>query len=1153
MSNFIHLHVHSHYSLLDGLPKLDDIIDRAKELNMPSIALTDHGVMYGAVEFYQKALKAGIKPIIGVEAYVARNGRKNKRARIDTNPFHMILLAKNLTGYKNLLELTSRAHIEGFYYKPRIDYELLEQFSEGIIATTTCVQGHVPQLLLKEEYKEAEKQLHSLTKLFGEENFYLEVQHHPGVKIQAQVNQGIYDLASKFGLNLIATNDTHYARSEDDQIQDILCCIQTGKTVDEEDRLSMIGDDYSIKPGTEMAKIFADHSEALKNTLEIAEKCNVELELGKIVLPAFKVPKEKTPDEFLRHLCEEGIATRYGQNPENLKEIQERLDFELSVIAKMGYATYFLIVQDFVNYALGKNIVVGPGRGSAAGSIVAYLTNITDIDPLKYDLLFERFLNPERVSMPDIDLDFADVRRDEVINYVTDKYGKDKVAQIITFGTMAARAALRDVGRALGYAYDFCDRIAKMVPQFKNLEEALEINPEFKEIYENDPQATRMIDAAKKLEGVARHASVHACGVLITKEKLTNYVPLQLSTQDKESIVTQFPGPILENLGLLKMDFLGLKNLTIIERTLEIIKHRHDKDIDIRNIPLDDQKAYKLLQEGKTTGVFQLESSGMKRYLKLLKPTEFEDIIAMVSLYRPGPMEWIPDYIDGKHGKKRISYVHPKLEPILSKTYGVAIYQEQVMRIAQELAGFSLGQADILRKAMGKKIVALLMEQKNKFMEGCKANGVPEDIAKKVFEFIEPFAGYGFNRSHAACYAMIGYRTAYLKAHYPTEFMAALLTSDQENTDRVTIEISEAEQMGIEVLPPNINESFKNFTVIKENTIRFGLSAVKNVGANIVKEIVSERQESGKYKNLEDFLKRVQSKDLNKKSIEALSMAGALDEFADRNHILASIDKILAFTKASHKAARSGQKDLFGNIKNASSAPRLTLDPVKPASKKERLSWEKELLGVYVSEHPMDEYKDFVNEHTTPCSDLRNYESGETVLTAGVFTTMKKIITKSNKPMVFAGLEDHTGGTEVLVFPRVLEKYNHMCNEDTLVLVKGKLNDKDGEMKILADSLFELSPENIEKWKKESKNNPKKKKISKKEIHINLPSKGSRDFFLDLKNMLIQSPGDFSVFLKVFDPSGSKKLLKTEITINKNPDTIEKIEELVGKGNITEL
>ncbi|MBU1167915.1 DNA polymerase III subunit alpha, partial [Patescibacteria group bacterium] len=756
MTDFTHLHVHTHYSLLDGLPRIDRLLTCAKEQNMSSVAMTDHGVLYGAIDFYQQAKEAGIKPIIGMEAYIARNGRKKKRPRIDTSPYHLVLLARNHQGYRNLIELTSKAHLEGFYYKPRIDYELLEKYSEGLIALSACVQGHIPQEIIAGRQENAEKIAKKYERIFGQGNFFLEIQHHPSIDKQEIANKGVIELAKSCNLPLIATNDVHYLQSDDDKIQDILVCLQTQKKVNDTDRMTMVGDNFALRSTEEMTELFKDVPEAISNSIAIADRCNLEIELGKIRLPYYEVPKAKDPDVYLRELCIKGIVNRYGQNKVDDPEILERLDFELSVIKKTGYATYFLIVQDFVNFAKNQGIIVGPGRGSAAGSLVSYVTNITDIDPLKYDLLFERFLNPERVSMPDIDLDFADTRRDEVLDYVAQKYGQDHVAQIITFGTMAARAAVRDVGRALDYPYDYCDKLAKMIPMFTNLDDALKKVTELQELYNKDPQAKKILDAAKKLEGVARHASTHACGVVITKRQLTNYLPLQISTQDENAVITQYPWQNVEALGLLKMDFLGLKNLTIIEKTLNIVKKTRHEEIDISEIDLEDKETFKLFQKGHTTGVFQLESSGMKRYLKLLKPTEFEDIIAMVSLYRPGPMEWIPDYVNGKHGRKQVNYIHPKLKPILEKTYGVAIYQEQVMKIAQDLAGFTLGEADILRKAMGKKIKSLLMKQKEKFLAGCQANNISQDVATKVFDFIEPFAGYGFTRSHAACYAMIG-------------------------------------------------------------------------------------------------------------------------------------------------------------------------------------------------------------------------------------------------------------------------------------------------------------------------------------------------------------------------------------------------------------
>jgi DNA polymerase-3 subunit alpha len=715
--DFVHLHVHSHYSLLDGLPKIDELVAKAKEYRMKALALTDHGVMYGTIEFYQKARAAGLKPIIGVEAYIAPHGHTEKRPKIDERPFHIVLLAKNKTGYQNLIKLTSLAHLEGFYYRPRVDFDLLKKYGEGLVCLTACLQGEIPRLIINKNYDLVPAAIKKYQDIFGPDNFYLELQSHPHIEHQEEVNKKIIEFAKKLNVPLVATCDTHYLNTEDAEAQDILLCIQMKKKLDDKDRISYIGEDFSMRSPERMAEEFKDVPEALANTVKIAESCALEIELGKILLPHYEVPAGLTPESYLETLCRKGLKEKFGLQPG--EKVLARLNYELEVIKKTGFSPYFLIVQDFVNWAKNNQIVVGPGRGSAAGSLVSYLLKITNIDPIKYDLLFERFLNPERISLPDIDMDFADTRRDEVIRYVEEKYGHDHVSQIITFGTMAARAAIRDVGRVLGVAYSYCDQIAKLIPVNINLEKAIEIVPELKEIYENDPEGKRLLDLAKKLEGVARHSSTHACGVLITREPLTQYVPIQYASQDDQIVISQYSLHPIEDLGLLKMDFLGLKNLTIIEMALVIIEKTAHLKIDLDKIPLDDKKTFKLLQEGKTTGVFQLESTGMKRYLRQLKPTELEDIIAMVSLYRPGPMEWIPNYIAGKHKIRQVEYLHPLLKPILERTYGVAIYQEQVMQIARDLAGFTLGEADVLRKAVGKKIRKLLNEQREKFIQGC--------------------------------------------------------------------------------------------------------------------------------------------------------------------------------------------------------------------------------------------------------------------------------------------------------------------------------------------------------------------------------------------------------------------------------------------------
>jgi len=1050
---FTHLHVHSHYSLLDGLPKIDELLDYVKELGMDSVALTDHGVLYGAVEFYKKAKEKGIKPIIGCEVYVAQERMNQKRPNIDDKRYHLVLLAKNEEGYKNLVKLITKAHLEGFYYKPRIDDKLLAKHSKGLIAMTACLAGRIPRLIVAKKFEEAEKLAQKYQEIFGKDNFYLEIQHHPNIPGQKTTNNELINISKKYGIPLVATNDTHYLKSEDAEAQDILMLINTGANLNDPERITIKSDDFSLKSPKEMEQAFKHVPEAIENTQKIADACNLELELGKTKLPYFEVPNSKTPDEYLEKLCKQGLKKRFKDNPN--KEITDRLNYELSVIKQTGFASYFLIVQDFVNWAKSQRIIVGPGRGSAPGSLVSFLLNITNVDPIKNNLLFERFLNPERISMPDIDLDFTDRRRDEVIDYIAQKYGRDKVAQIITFGTMAARAAIRDVGRALNYTYSYCDQIAKMIPFGFNLDETLKKVDEFKNIYQTDEQAKKLIDLAKKLEGVARHASTHACGIVISNEPLSNLIPLQHPTQDNQNIITQYEMHAIEDLGLLKMDLLGLKNLTIIEDTLSrIYVIRGGKKIDIENIPLDDKETFKLLQKANTTGVFQLESDGLKRYLRQLKPTEFEDIVAMVALYRPGPIQFIPDYIDRKHKRKKIEYLHPKLKPILEKTQGICIYQEQLMRIARDLAGFTLSEADVLRKAVGKKIHSLLHEQEEKFIKGMINNKVDKKVAIKLWQWVLPFAQYGFNKSHSAAYATIAYQTAYLKANFPVEFMAAVLTSEKTDVERIAILIEESKKMGIEVLPPNINESLKNFTVVpKENKIRFGLLAIKNVGENIIDVIVKEIKNNGPFKNIEDFIQRVNSKDLNKKSFESLIKAGAFDKFAERSQLLHNLERLLEWSKETQKARISNQKGLFDGI-NLNN--RLTLVPATPATNFEKLSWEKELLGLYVSSHPLEDFREILEKKTFALVKIKNAWINQKIRIGGIVSGIKKIITRNGKPMLFVKLEDLTDKAEIVVFPGLIERNPTVFQENKIIFVKGRVDNRDNVPKVIAEEVEEI-------------------------------------------------------------------------------------------------
>lgn len=1154
MADFTHLHVHSHYSLLDGLGKINPLLVRAKELDMDSIALTDHGAMYGAIEFIKAAHEVGIKPIVGLETYLAPLGHTNKRGKIDANPRHLTLLAHNFAGYKNLISLTTAAHLHGYYYKPRIDYELLKKHSDGLIVLSGCLNGDISRAIIENRPADAERLIAWHYEVFGRNRFYLEVQHHPHLPAQQKVNDALIAYGAKYKLHLVATADTHYIHSDDAQAHDVLICVQTGKTVDETDRLSMLDDDYSLKSPADMKEVWRHYPAAIDNTQRIAAMCDLTLEFGVNHLPRFPLPHGKTADVLLREKCEEGLQHRYSATIS--QESRERLTYELDVIAKTGFASYFLIVADFVNEAKRRGILVGPGRGSAAGSLVAYLLRITNIDPLAYNLLFERFLNPERVSMPDIDLDFADDRRDEIIAYVREKYGHEHVAQIITFGTMAARASVRDAGRALGLPYAFCDRVAKAIPPMMNFEEALGSSSELKELYDQDPQVQRLVDTAKRLEGVCRHASTHAAGVVITDEPITEYVPLQISTTGKDDgdTVTQYAMGSVESLGLLKIDFLGLKNLTIIQNTLERIRARHGVEIDIDTLPTTDAITYTLLQDGKSTGVFQLESAGMKRYLKELKPTEFEDIISILALYRPGPMDSIPSFIAAKHGRKQIQYLHPSLEPILARTYGVIVTQDQVLQIAREFAGFSYAEADILRKAVGKKIKALLDEQREKFISGAVTHrGVGQLTAKKVWDFIEPFARYGFNRAHAACYAMIAYQTAYLKSHYPADFMAALLTSDEGNIDRAGIEIAEALAMGLKILPPDVNESEYTFTVVKTqdttDAIRFGLGAIKNVGQGVVQALCDERQGAGKFQSLSDVFARLNSKDFNRKAVESMARAGAFDSLAERQSILENVDRLLLFNKTLHKQQEAGQQGLFGKQPEIA-VPRLNLAPATPAAKEERLRWEKQLLGIYVSEHPLSELQADMHGVVTPLNELKGIANRETVRVAGVVDRLTKITTKSNQPMLFVQIEDMTDKAEVLVFPSILEKTKEQWHDGSVLIIEGKVSDKDGETKILVDRVWALNPENLTMLRRKgSAPVPRKtqNQIVASSIQINIGASCSKETLNALKAALAKRHTPEGLPVTMIIPQQGRSLrVDTPFRLPQQSEAVGEIKQIIG-------
>ncbi len=1067
--SFVHLHNHSHYSILTALAKPQQYVQIAKNQGSPALALTDSGVMYGALEFYKAAKAAGIKPILGVEMYVAPLGMAIKTP--ENRYSSLVLLARNNVGYHNLLKLSTLAALEGFYYKPRIDDEVLAQHAEGLIALSGSLNGVVPKAILDNNLVGAKEAIEKYQNIFGKEFFFLELQHHPEIANWSIVNSKLLTLAQETGAPLVAANDCHYAYPEDSEAHDVLICVQTQKTVDDEHRFKFVGN-YSMRSPEDMIESFQFCPEAVKNTVKIAEMCNVEIEFGQQQIPSFDTGTQK-PEDFLRELCETGFVERYGEGAS--EKARERLEFELETIHKMGFDTYFLIVHDFIRHAKESGVIVGPGRGSAAGSIIAYCLRITELDPLKYGLLFERFLNPERISMPDIDVDFADDRRDEVLDYVTKKYGADHVAQIITFGTLAAKAAIRDAGRALGFSYSEVDAVAKKVPlailgKYAPLQESSLHDPELSKLYKEDVNAKEILDTAIKLEGTIRQVGTHACAVIISRDPLTEHTALQKAAGDQEGIVTQYSMKPCEELGLLKMDFLGLKNLSIIETTLGILKRtRPEVLVDLAKLPMDDAKTYELLKRGETTGVFQLESAGMKRYLRELKPTEFGDLIAMVSLYRPGPMQFISTYIDGKHGKKKVTYLHPSLEEVLKETYGIAIYQEQILEIAKLFADFTLGEADLLRRAIGKKIAKELAAQREKFLEGAVKHGNQKKLAEKIFdEVIEPFAGYGFNKSHAACYALIAYQTAYLKAHFPAEFMAALLTSDADNTDRVVVEIEECRNMNIAVLPPNINESRAHFTVVDEKTIRFGLMAVKGMGEGPVREIIHVREKEGPFSNLENLARRVPAKMLNKKIIECLALSGTLDDLGERAQMAANYEEISNYAKSIQSSLSEGQTDIFGMLPG-SEIQNLKLTPVKEADAHQRFRWEKEYLGLSVSGHPLQGMKDYLQGKGKLIATLNEKWVDKKIKITGLVAQIRRVMTKAGKYMAMGELEDPTARVSFVLFPRAYDSFGAMLEEDHVYSFEGRLDLRSEDFQVVVDQVHPLSLENMVASAKEKK------------------------------------------------------------------------------------
>ena len=1180
--SFTHLHVHTQYSLLDGACVIDKLIERVKELGQTSVAITDHGAMYGAIDFYKAAVKAGIKPVIGCEVYVASRGMTDKNSELDRNNYHLILLAKNNDGYKNLIKLVSEAWTDGFYSKPRVDHDCIKKYSEGLICLSACLAGEVPQALLNGNFDAAKRIALEYQSVFGEGNYYIEVQNHY-LSEQIQILPQLIKLSKETGIPLVATNDAHYIDQSDAQMQRVLMCIQMGKTLDDPNPFGFETEEFYIKSEDQMRELFADCEEAIDNTQRIADMCNVEFEFGHTKLPHFEVPGGQDHFEYFKEQCENGIRRRYGENPD--KAIWDRLYYELDVINRMGYVDYYLIVYDFIRAAKEMGIPVGPGRGSGAGSIAAYAIGITGLDPIKYNLIFERFLNPERVSMPDFDVDFCYERRQEVIDYVIRKYGADHVAQIVTFGTMAARAAIRDVGRVLGMPYGDVDVVAKSVPFELNmtLDKALDMSPQLKEMYERDGKVKQLIDLSRALEGMPRHTSMHAAGVVITRDPVMDYVPLAKSS---DSVVTQFTMTTLEELGLLKMDFLGLRTLTVIDDCVKAVNAGDNiVPLDIEKIPLEDGDVFEMLSQGETEGVFQLESEGMKRVLTQLHPEGIEDLTAVISLYRPGPMESIPRYIANKHDPQKIKYKTPLLKPILDVTYGCIVYQEQVMQVVQKLAGYSLGRADLVRRAMSKKKHSVMVEERQNFVYGKKRddgsfeikgainNGVSESVANGIFDEMVSFASYAFNKSHAACYALVSYQTAYLKYHHPCEFMAALLTSVIDNTDKTVEYIGECTRLGIKILPPDVNFSTDRFTV-ENGAIRFSLAAVKNLGRGGIRHIAAEREQNGKYRDFFDFCTRVYGTDINKRVLESLIKCSACDSLADnRRQMFTGYAGIIDSLDAMNKRNISGQMSLFDDFsqnsaQNSSMLVR-QLDKVEEFSKSELLSMEKEACGFYLSGHPLLEYADVfsangcvkLNRLSKDGENEIGINDGEYVNVLAMVASKKLKTTKSSSVMAFLTIEDETGSCEVLVFPQTLERYNEMIKTDLPLLMRAKVSVEEDSVKLLADSFVSAVSDSGMPYLPHTRQNQRYAPSPKPQTqtqsngktlpdgpYIRVSSKNGEDYNRALGLIHVFDEGDIPVRVRYRDSGAAEQI--NGVRAELNTVLIRELKKLLGEDSV---